>query len=70
MKKATAISHFGSVAATAKAIGISYQAVAKWPEDLPPAIEDRVIAAIARRTLPPSAFAPPQPQQAAEVVNG
>ncbi len=35
----------GSISAAAKAIGISYQAVAKWPEILPPRIEDRVIAA-------------------------
>lgn len=35
----------GSIASAAKAIGISYQAVHKWPEELPPRIADRVIAA-------------------------
>lgn len=39
----------GSVSAAAKTIGISYQAVNKWPETLSPKIVDRVIAAIARK---------------------
>lgn len=43
----------GSVAAVAKAIGISYQAVEKWPDELPDRIADRVVAAVARRHLPP-----------------
>lgn len=38
----------GSITSAAEAIGISYQAVSKWPEVLPPRIEDRVIAAISR----------------------
>jgi len=48
----------GSVATAATAIGTSYQAVSKWPDVLPRRIEDRVIAAIARRRLPPEAFCP------------
>ncbi|HET8694983.1 MAG TPA: hypothetical protein VFM33_09985 [Aquabacterium sp.] len=40
----------GSVAAAAEAIGISYQAVDKWPNELPPRIEDRVQAALWRRS--------------------
>lgn len=43
----------GSTAAAAKAIGVSYQAVEKWPDPLPDRIADRVIAAIARQHLPP-----------------
>lgn len=42
----------GTVSAAAEAIGISYQAVEKWPDPLPRRIEDRVIAAVARRLLP------------------
>lgn len=46
MDKKTAIQLLGgSVAQAAKNIGISYQAVAKWPEKLTPRIADRVIAA-------------------------
>jgi len=48
----------GSVATAATAIGTSYQAVSKWPDVLSRRIEDRVIAAIARRRLPPEAFRP------------
>lgn len=43
----------GSVASVAEAVGVSYQAVDKWPDVLPARIADRVIAAIARRHLPP-----------------
>lgn len=43
----------GSIASAAEAIGVSYQAVDKWPDPLPPRIEDRVVAVIARRHLPP-----------------
>lgn len=42
----------GSVTSAAKAIGISYQAIDKWPEELPPRIADRVLAAIAREKWP------------------
>ena len=59
MKKSDAIQILGgSIAAAAEAVGASYQAISKWPEILPRRIEDRVIAAIARRKLPPSAFSP------------
>lgn len=43
----------GSVAAAANAIGVTYQAVDKWPEILPDRIADRVLAAQARKHLPP-----------------
>ena len=42
----------GTVAAAAEAIGITYQGVEKWPEELPDRISDRVVAAIARKHLP------------------
>lgn len=35
MKKTEAIKFFGSKSKLAKAIGISYEAVRQWPEDIP-----------------------------------
>jgi hypothetical protein len=53
MKKSKAIELLGgSKSAAAAAIGISYQAVDKWPEDLTERIADRVYAVIARRAFP------------------
>lgn len=53
MKKQQAIDLLGgSVSSTAQAIGVEYQAVAKWPDVLPRRIEDRVIAALARQGKP------------------
>jgi hypothetical protein len=50
MLKAKAIELLGgTVASAAKEIGVSYQAVNKWPDELPPRIEDRVWAALARK---------------------
>jgi hypothetical protein len=43
----------GTTTSAAKAIGISYQAVEKWPDVLPGRIADRVVAAVARQHLPP-----------------
>lgn len=42
----------GTVASAAKAVGVSYQAVSQWPSVLPKRIEDRVLAALARKHLP------------------
>jgi hypothetical protein len=54
MEKAKAIELLGgTVSAAAEAIGITYHAVDKWPETLPPRIADRVQAALARKHLPP-----------------
>lgn len=39
----------GSVSAAASAIGVSYHAVAKWPDVLPRRIADRVEAALYRQ---------------------
>lgn len=37
----------------AEAIGVSQSAVSQWPDELPPRIADRVLAALARKHLPP-----------------
>lgn len=53
MHKAKAIELLGgSVAEAARRLGVSYQAINKWPEELPPRIADRVVAAVARDHLP------------------
>lgn len=52
MNKAHAIKVLGgSVAIAAQKLGVSYQAVSKWPDVLPPRIADRVVAAVARDHL-------------------
>ena len=49
MKKHQAIDLLGgTVAKAAEAIGINSQAISQWPEELPPRLADRVIAACAR----------------------
>ena len=55
----------GTIPAAAEAIGISYQAVNQWPDELPPRIADRVYAAVARKQLPDLAGASPIDKQAA-----
>ena len=53
MQKTKAIELLGgTISAAAEAIGVSYQAIDKWPEELPDRIADRVVAAIARKHLP------------------
>lgn len=42
----------GSIASAAQEVGVSYQAIDKWPDVLPRRIEDRVLAALARKKLP------------------
>lgn len=54
----------GSITTASEAIGISYQAVDKWPDDLPPRIEDRVLAVLARKHLPPALIGQPAPTPA------
>lgn len=50
MEKSKAIQLLGGTTeSAARAIGISYQAISKWPELLPPRIADRVIAAYVRK---------------------
>ncbi len=53
MQKTQAIELLGgSITAAAKAIGISYQAVNKWPDELPPRIADRVYAVWGKKNMP------------------
>jgi hypothetical protein len=52
MRKTEAIELLGgTTASAAEALGVEYQAVAKWPDELSPRIADRVIAALARTHL-------------------
>lgn len=54
MRKEKAIELLGgTIASASREIGISYQAVDKWPDELPPRIADRVLAAVARKRLGP-----------------
>lgn len=64
MFKATAIQLLGgSLTKAAEAVGVSVSAVGQWPDELPRRIEDRVLAALARKHLPPELLgaAPPVP---------
>ena len=49
----------GTNASAAAAIGITASAVSQWPDVLPATIEDRVVAAIARKHLPPELLGQP-----------
>lgn len=54
MQKTKAIELLGgSIATACEAVGISYQAVNQWPDELPGRITDRVLAVLARKHLPP-----------------
>ena len=55
----------GSVSAAARAIGVSYQAVDKWPEKLPQRIVDRVQAALWRQQQEQPAPATPHQAEVA-----
>lgn len=53
MKKSRAIELLGGTASSvASAVGVTAQAVSQWPDELPKRIEDRVLAALARKHLP------------------
>ena len=50
MQKSEAISLLGgTVTAAAQAVGVTTSAVSQWPDELPPAVRDRVQAALWRR---------------------
>ena len=51
MNKSEAIELLGGQTSAAALIGISYQAISKWPDILPPRILDRVIAACVREGI-------------------
>jgi hypothetical protein len=42
----------GSVTSAANLIGVTPSAISQWPDELPKALEDRVIAALAREHMP------------------
>lgn len=42
----------GTITSAAKEIGVTYQAIDKWPDELPPRLADRVLAAVARKRFP------------------
>ena len=53
------------MSAAAEAVGISYQAVKKWPDQLPPRIADRVLGVCVRKGIEvPRKFLEPKPTQA------
>ena len=52
MLKSQAIELLGpDLSSAAEAVGISYQAVKKWPELLPPRISDRVLGVCVRKGI-------------------
>ena len=59
----------GSVPSAAAEIGISYQAVVKWPDVLPSRIADRVLAALARKRGLADVICQPEPELAAPSNN-
>lgn len=42
----------GSVSAAAEAMGVTYQAVDKWPDFLPDRIAERVLGVVAKKRYP------------------
>lgn len=70
MRKEKAIELLGgSVAAAARALNVSYQAVDKWPDELSPRVAERVIGAYAKDKLPElsCAEAPPETKPSEEL---
>lgn len=64
----------GSTREVAAALGVSYQAVDKWPEVLSDKVADRVLAAWTRRNVeglpPPFAKSVSLPQSGQEAAHG
>lgn len=57
MEKTKAIELLGgTVAKAAEAVGVNSQAISQWPDVLPARLADRVVAAVARKHLPPELF--------------
>jgi hypothetical protein len=64
MRKTEAIRLLGgSVQAAADAVGVTYQAVDKWPDELPARIADRVQAALWRMSQGVTSAPVPTPAQ-------
>lgn len=55
----------GSVSAAAEALGVTYQAIDKWPDELPARIADRVLGVIAKTRYPDLAAEANEPKAAA-----
>ena len=66
MLKSEAVELLGrDMSAAAEAVGISYQAVKKWPDQLPPRIADRVLGVCVRKGIEvPRKFLEQKPTQA------
>ena len=66
MLKSEAVELLGrDMSAAAEAVGISYQAVKKWPDQLPPRIADRVLGVCVRKGIEvPRRFIEKNPTQA------
>ncbi|MCB4365423.1 hypothetical protein KIH07_16895 [Hydrogenophaga taeniospiralis] len=71
MKKSQAIELLGgTVPKAAEALRVTYQAVDKWPDDLPLRISDRVLGAYTRlHGAVPVAKDPDAPQPAEQAAN-
>jgi hypothetical protein len=68
VKKQRAIELLGGTpTATAAACGVTASAVSQWPDVLPSNIENRVLAALARKHLPASLLGDEEPA-ASEVL--
>lgn len=64
MKKIEALQLLGgTVAETAKAIGIKSSAVSQWPDELPPRLQDRVVAACVRKGIAVPQHAAPKEEE-------
>ncbi len=69
MEKAKAIELLGgTVAKAAEAIGVNSQAISQWPGVLPARLADRVVAAVARKHLPPELIGEPPTEVAKEAA--
>jgi hypothetical protein len=71
MKKSRAIELLGgTVKAAASACGITPSAVSQWPDVLSVSAENRVLAALARRNLPPELLGGPPARAARKKAKG
>jgi len=52
MLKSHALELLGGIKDAADAIGVTPAAIYQWPDELPKRLEDRVVAAIARKRRP------------------
>jgi hypothetical protein len=68
MDKETAVRLLGGTVGSAAAeIGVTSSAISQWPDQLPPRLVDRVLAALARKHLPPELIGEDAAERAQEV---